>query len=58
MDFLEKQELQKLKKLRQAQARLPIANYRNKILGLLQEHPLVIISGDTGCGKSTQVELS
>ncbi|XP_055333449.1 probable ATP-dependent RNA helicase DHX34 [Paramacrobiotus metropolitanus] len=55
IDFLEKQELQKLRKLRQSQANLPIANYRQRILDALHSHSLVVVSGDTGCGKSTQV---
>ncbi|CAO3593191.1 unnamed protein product [Absidia cylindrospora] len=34
---------------------LPIADYRQEILHLVQLHQVVIISGETGCGKSTQV---
>ncbi|ORZ15198.1 P-loop containing nucleoside triphosphate hydrolase protein, partial [Absidia repens] len=34
---------------------LPIADYRQEILQLVQAHQVVIISGETGCGKSTQV---
>ncbi|GAU98245.1 LOW QUALITY PROTEIN: hypothetical protein RvY_09419-2 [Ramazzottius varieornatus] len=55
VDFLEKQEFQKYQKLRAAQANLPISNYRGKILELIQANSIVIVSGDTGCGKSTQV---
>ncbi|KAI8089248.1 P-loop containing nucleoside triphosphate hydrolase protein [Halteromyces radiatus] len=34
---------------------LPIADYREEILKMIQSHQVVIISGETGCGKSTQV---
>lgn len=35
--------------------RLPIFNYRNHILFLLENHRSLIIVGETGCGKSTQI---
>lgn len=35
--------------------RLPIFNYRNHLLYLLEQHNTVIIVGETGSGKSTQV---
>jgi len=35
--------------------RLPIFNYRNHILYLLEHHQTLIIVGETGSGKSTQV---
>ncbi|KAI7901054.1 P-loop containing nucleoside triphosphate hydrolase protein [Cokeromyces recurvatus] len=34
---------------------LPIAAYRDEILQLLKNNQVLIISGETGCGKSTQV---
>ena len=43
LDFVEKQEFQKLRKLREAQANLPINNYRAKILELIQANPIVIV---------------
>lgn len=42
-------------KYAQLQARLPAASYRDRIITALAEHPIIIISGETGCGKSTQV---
>ncbi|KAF1741962.1 hypothetical protein MXB_5724, partial [Myxobolus squamalis] len=45
----------KLKKIKKFQNDLPIANFKEQILYLLKTHPVVIIAGDTGCGKSTQV---
>ncbi len=34
---------------------LPITSRRPDIVRAIQNHPVVIISGDTGCGKSTQI---
>ncbi len=35
--------------------RLPIAKNKDHILYLLEKHQVVIIVGETGCGKSTQI---
>lgn len=55
LDFMQKQRFEKLKKLRETQANLPIANYKEEIVSKVSENNVVIIAGDTGCGKSTQV---
>lgn len=55
LDFCQKRTFNKLKKLRENQASLPIAQYRQEIINTLQTHQVVIVAGDTGCGKSTQV---
>ncbi|KAJ1041518.1 hypothetical protein NDA11_000066 [Ustilago hordei] len=34
---------------------LPIANHRQKILDLVENNQIFVLSGETGCGKSTQV---
>ncbi|KAJ7446519.1 P-loop containing nucleoside triphosphate hydrolase protein [Mycena galericulata] len=34
---------------------LPIAEYRNEIIQILEESQVLVLSGETGCGKSTQV---
>ncbi|RCI04879.1 hypothetical protein CU098_000104, partial [Rhizopus stolonifer] len=34
---------------------LPISAYRDQVLELIQKNQVLIISGETGCGKSTQV---
>ncbi|KAI8355119.1 P-loop containing nucleoside triphosphate hydrolase protein [Choanephora cucurbitarum] len=41
--------------MKEKRYQLPISAYRDQILELLQEHQVIIISGETGCGKSTQV---
>ena len=55
LELLQKEKFAKIKKLRAAQANLPIAEYKNEILEKLESHQIVIVAGDTGCGKSTQV---
>ena len=34
---------------------LPIWNYRDELLAAIESHQVIIICGETGCGKSTQV---
>ncbi|KIJ45644.1 hypothetical protein M422DRAFT_75059 [Sphaerobolus stellatus SS14] len=34
---------------------LPIAQYRNDIINTLEHHQVMVLSGETGCGKSTQL---
>jgi ATP-dependent RNA helicase DDX35 len=34
--------------------RLPIAKQRTKLLYMVQKHPVVIVVGQTGCGKTTR----
>ncbi|CAH0399530.1 unnamed protein product [Chilo suppressalis] len=55
VDFKNKEKFDKLKKLRQAQQDLPVAKYRTEIVSAVQDKRVVIVAGDTGCGKSTQV---
>ncbi|XP_055541784.1 probable ATP-dependent RNA helicase DHX34 [Wyeomyia smithii] len=55
LEFRQKERYNKLRKLRQAQANLPVAKYREEIVAAVQNEKVVILAGDTGCGKSTQV---
>ena len=55
LNFLQREKFSKLRKLRASQASLPIADYREEIISSLRDHQVVIVAGDTGCGKSTQV---
>ncbi|XP_077992529.1 putative ATP-dependent RNA helicase DHX34 [Glandiceps talaboti] len=55
VDFCQKQQFNKLAKLRKDQANLPIAKYKDKILNAVKANQVIVIAGDTGCGKSTQV---
>ncbi|CAK4664474.1 hypothetical protein AeMF1_005002 [Aphanomyces euteiches] len=37
------------------QQSLPVYGHRDELLALSREHQVVIVAGDTGCGKSTQI---
>ena len=58
LDFLQKEKFSKLRKLRESQANLPIAEFRDEILEKVAQNRVVIVAGDTGCGKSTQVTVN
>lgn len=47
-DFQQKSKFAKLKKLRQSQADLPIANYKKDIIDKLKDNRVVLIAGNTG----------
>lgn len=55
LDFRQKEKFTKLRRLRKAQADLPVAKYKAEIITAVQNRPVVLIAGDTGCGKSTQI---
>ena len=57
LDFCQKQKFQKLRKIRHDQKNLPIYQYKEKIVSMIREHQIVVVAGDTGCGKSTQVRV-
>ncbi|CAF1190863.1 unnamed protein product [Adineta steineri] len=54
-DFNQKEKFKRIHKLRQDQNNLPIAIHRREILEELKNHQVILIAGDTGCGKSTQI---
>ncbi|ETK90024.1 hypothetical protein L915_06120, partial [Phytophthora nicotianae] len=41
-------------KLQQRES-LPIASFKKQVVEMLSDHDVILISGETGCGKSTQV---
>lgn len=55
LDFKQKERFQKLRKLRKFQASLPIAAYEKEIVEAVKNESILVLAGDTGCGKSTQV---
>lgn len=55
MLLLSSSQFEKLVKIRRDQENLPIYQYRPHIVGAVKTHQVVIVAGDTGCGKSTQV---
>ncbi|XP_055933836.1 ATP-dependent RNA helicase DHX30-like isoform X2 [Argiope bruennichi] len=44
-----------VQEIRNVTSNLPIASKKNEILKQLNENQVVVLSGDTGCGKTTQV---
>lgn len=55
LDFRQKEKFAKLRKLLQTKAELPVAKYKAEIQAAVQNEQVVLIAGDTGCGKSTQI---
>ncbi|XP_075158429.1 putative ATP-dependent RNA helicase DHX34 isoform X2 [Haematobia irritans] len=55
LDFKQKERFAKIKKLRKTQQNLPIYKYKSLLKTSLNETRVLIVAGDTGCGKSTQV---
>ncbi|XP_072286092.1 probable ATP-dependent RNA helicase DHX34 [Pyxicephalus adspersus] len=55
LDFNQRQSFGKLTKLRKERSSLPIFQYKDKIVQMVRDHQVVVVAGDTGCGKSTQV---
>lgn len=54
-NFKEKQRSAKYKKMREVREKLPAWSKMDNILDIIQKNRVTIISGETGCGKSTQV---
>ncbi len=55
IDFRMRRSLAKVVKIRRDRASLPIAAYQEAIVKAVASNPCVLVAGDTGCGKSTQV---
>uniref|UniRef100_A0A7N9ARC3 ATP-dependent RNA helicase DHX29 n=1 Tax=Mastacembelus armatus TaxID=205130 RepID=A0A7N9ARC3_9TELE len=43
------------RKLQAEREQLPVFQHRNRVLEALQRHPVVVVAGETGSGKSTQI---
>ncbi len=55
-DWSERQKTDtNLQELQKKRSKLPIFNMKNEILSTIQESSVVLIRGNTGCGKTTQV---
>ncbi|XP_076302625.1 putative ATP-dependent RNA helicase DHX57, partial [Lasioglossum baleicum] len=54
-NFKEKQTNPKYRKMKEAREMLPAWLKMNEILEVVHKNQVIIISGETGCGKSTQV---
>lgn len=55
LEFRQKERFMILRKLRQTQAELPVAKYKDDIIAAVANEQVVLVAGDTGCGKSTQI---
>ncbi|KAG5053297.1 hypothetical protein JHK87_005495 [Glycine soja] len=44
-----------LKQIIEGRSKLPIVSYKDSITSTVESHQVVLISGETGCGKTTQV---
>ena len=54
-DYLQRVETPKFKEMLEARALLPAWKKQNTIVDLINKHNVVLITGETGSGKSTQV---
>ncbi|XP_048348830.1 probable ATP-dependent RNA helicase DHX34 isoform X3 [Sphaerodactylus townsendi] len=55
LDFRQKRSFSRLAQLQRERAALPIARFREPLLAAVARNQVVVVAGDTGCGKSTQV---
>lgn len=46
------------RKMQKSRENLPIWNYKDRLLTVIEDNQVVIVCGETGCGKSTQVFAS
>ena len=46
---------EKFGQLKKKAYELPINKYKEQILNTIEENRVIVISGDTGCGKTTQI---
>lgn len=53
-DFQNKKREKLKKKIEETRANLPVTPYANAIVETLKRNRVLLIAGDTGCGKSTQ----
>ncbi|KAK8790938.1 hypothetical protein WA158_005569 [Blastocystis sp. Blastoise] len=54
-EYKQKQSFNQMKEILNEKMKLPIYEYREEILNTIRKNQITIISGDTGCGKSTQI---
>ncbi|XP_058107059.1 DExH-box ATP-dependent RNA helicase DExH6 isoform X2 [Magnolia sinica] len=46
-----------LRKIIEDRSKLPIVSFKDVITSTLESHQVVLVSGETGCGKTTQIRL-
>lgn len=55
--FMKKQKSPQYLKMKEARRKLPAWSKMNEVLEKIHKNQVIIISGETGCGKSTQVTV-
>nr|XP_027202152.1 probable ATP-dependent RNA helicase DHR1 [Dermatophagoides pteronyssinus] len=55
VDFYKHVEIQRDRKINHIRSKIPIINYESAIVELVRENLFSLVSGGTGCGKSTQI---
>ncbi|CAM0882887.1 unnamed protein product [Alopecurus aequalis] len=55
VEILTSKMSKQLKKIAKDRSKLPISSFKEHICSTLENHQVVLISGETGCGKTTQV---
>ncbi|CAM9497979.1 unnamed protein product, partial [Discosporangium mesarthrocarpum] len=55
IDFRMRRTVKRIEKIHRDRAALPIAAFEGAIVAAVATNPVVLVAGDTGCGKSTQV---
>ncbi|GLD55488.1 ATP-dependent RNA helicase Dhx29-like protein, partial [Lates japonicus] len=53
--FLKLRKSSLAQKLKAEREQLPVFQHRHRVLEALQRHPVVVVAGETGSGKSTQI---
>lgn len=54
-DYMEKQKKPKYQEMLLVRKKLPSYKMKDQILDLIERNHICVISGDTGCGKTTQI---
>ncbi|KAL0127321.1 hypothetical protein PUN28_005545 [Cardiocondyla obscurior] len=54
-EYRQKQSQDAYKNMLKFRSKLPVHKKKSEILQLIEDHQVVVISGETGCGKTTQI---
>jgi ATP-dependent RNA helicase DHX37/DHR1 len=51
-------KVERAEKIEAARSELPILGMEQEVMEAVLEHDVVVLSGETGCGKTTQVNVA
>ncbi|KAE9553892.1 hypothetical protein FO519_002881 [Halicephalobus sp. NKZ332] len=54
VQYQNREEFEKIARVRKTQESLPVSEHRNHIVETVNNNQVILLAGDTGCGKSTQ----